>query len=143
MTDYGKRGRRKCLYHNGNYFCTLKEESCRGVCDEFEFKPTNMTAEKKNKLITFWETKTDSLKASRAAKSLRRQAEIDVAKAQEDMENAKNKFDEEKMNAKDDTKEGFKKIVKAYMAMQVEQKKFDDAILIYEALFEEKPRLLD
>ena len=102
-----------------------------------------MTTEKKNKLITFWETKTDSLKAGRAAKSLRRQAEIDVAKAQEEMENAKTKFDEEKMNAKDDTKEGFKKIVKAHMNMQVEQKKFDDAILIYEALFEEKPRLLD
>ena len=100
-------------------------------------------SEKKNKLIAFWEAKTDTLKATRAAKSLQRQAEIDVAKAQEDLENAKSKFDEEKMNAKDDPKEGFKKIVKAHMALQVEQKKFDDAILIYEALFEEKPRLLE
>jgi hypothetical protein len=37
-TDYGKRGRRKCAFHNGNYGCTLTDESCRGVCDNFKFK---------------------------------------------------------------------------------------------------------
>jgi len=101
-----------------------------------------MTA-KKNVLISFWEQKTDKLTAKRAAKSLQRQAEIDVAKAQEDYEIAKDAFDKAKMDAKDDTKEGFKNIVKTHRAMVVEKKDFDNAIEIYEALFEEKPRLLE
>jgi tetratricopeptide (TPR) repeat protein len=94
-------------------------------------------------LIEFWEAKTDKKTAQRAAKSLQRQAEIDVAKAQEDYETAKDAFDKAKMDAKDNTKEGFQKIVKTHRAMVVEKKDFDNAIEIYEALFEEKPRLLE
>ena len=101
-------------------------------------------AEKKNKLVLFWEAKAgDKIKAIRSSKSLQRQAEIDVAKAQEDFETAKDAFDKAKMDAKDNAKEGFKNIVKTHRAMMVEQKDFDNAIEIYEALFEEKPRLLE
>ena len=143
MVDHGKRGRRKCLHHNGNYFCNLKDESCHGVCDDFKFKTEKM-AEKKNKLVLFWEAKAgDKIKAIRSSKSLQRQAEIDVAKAQEDFETAKDAFDKAKMDAKDNAKEGFKNIVKTHRAMMVEKKDFDNAIEIYEALFEEKPRLLE
>ena len=105
-----------------------------------------MTVTKKNKLLLFWEAleKTgDKIKASRAAKSLQRQAEIDVAKAQEDLESAKSKFDEAKKNAKDNTEPGFRNIVSSFMKVQIEEKKFNDAVAIYELLFEEKPRLLD
>jgi hypothetical protein len=102
-----------------------------------------MATEKKNKLVLFWEAKAgDKIKAARASKSLQRQAEIDVAKAQEDFELAKDAFDEAKMKAKDDPKEGFKNIVKTHRAMVVEKKDFENSIEIYEALFEEKPRLL-
>ena len=51
-----------------------------------------MTVTKKNKLVLFWEKLEkvgDKFKVARAAKSLQRQAEIDVAKAQEDFETAK------------------------------------------------------
>lgn len=100
-------------------------------------------AEKKNKLVLFWESRVgDKIKAVRASKSLQRQAEIDVAKAQEDFETAKDAFDKAKMDAKDDPKEGFKNIVKTHRAMVVEKKDFENSIEIYEALFEEKPRLL-
>ena len=102
-----------------------------------------MVAAKKNVLISFWEQKVDKRTAARAAKSLQRQAEIDVAKAQEDYETAKDEFDKAKMEAKDDTKKGFQNIVKTHRAMVVEKKDFDNAIEIYEALFEEKPRLLE
>ena len=100
-------------------------------------------AEKKNKLILFWEKAGDKIAATRASKSLQRQAEIDVAKAQEDFETNKDAFDKAKMEAKDDPKTGFQKIVKTHRAMVVEKKDFDNAIEIYEALFEEKPRLLE
>ena len=101
-------------------------------------------AEKKNKLVLFWEAKAgDKIKAVRASKSLQRQAEIDVAKAQENFENAKDAFDKAKMDAKDNPKTGFQQIVKTHRAMVVEKKDFDNAIEIYEALFEEKPRLLE
>lgn len=100
-------------------------------------------AEKKNKLVLFWETQVkDVVKVARSAKSLQRQAEIDVAKAQEDYENAVTTFDKAKMDAKDDPKTGFQKIVDTHRKMLVAKKKFDDSIAIYEALFEEKPRLL-
>jgi len=101
---------------------------------------------KKNRLILFWENLEkagDKFKISRAAKSLQRQAEIDVAKAQEDHETTKAKLETTKVEAKDDAKAGFKKIVEAYMEVQIEKKKFDDAIAIYRELFEEEPRLLD
>lgn len=102
-----------------------------------------MVQAKKNKLVLFWEKALgDSVKAARASKSLQRQAEIDVAKAQEDFETSKDAFDKAKMDAKDNPKEGFQKIVKTHRAMVVEKKDFDNAIEIYEALFEEKPRLL-
>lgn len=100
-------------------------------------------AEKKNKLILFWEKTGDKIVTARASRSLQRQAEIDVAKAQEDFETAKDDFDKAKMDAKDDPKTGFQKIVKTHRAMMVEKKDFDNAIEIYEALFEEKPRLLE
>jgi len=104
------------------------------------------TTSKKNKLVLFWEAiekSGDMIKIGRAAKSLRRQAEIDVAKAQEDFESAKTSFDKAKVDAKDDTVKGFKVIVEKYMKVQIEEKKFNDSVSMYEALFEEKPRLLD
>lgn len=101
-----------------------------------------MTARKK--LIEFWDkTIGDKVKTERAAKSLQRQAEIDVAEAHESYENAQTTFEKAKLDAKDDTKEGFKKIVKSYKDMLIEKKKFDDTVAMYEALFEEKPRLLE
>ena len=98
----------------------------------------------REKLIKFWnETIGDEIKAERAAKSLQRQAEIDVAEAHEKYENAQGDFEKAKLDAKDDAKEGFKKIVDCHRKMLVEKKKFEDAVAIYEALFEEKPRLLE
>lgn len=103
-----------------------------------------MVEKKTNKLVAFWnKTVADKVKLARAAKSLQRQAEIDVAKAQEDHENAITDFEKAKMDAKDDPKNGFKKIVSTHRAMTVEKKAFDDAVSIYESLFEEKPRLLN
>ncbi len=101
-------------------------------------------AEKKSKLVLFWEkVGGDKLKVARAAKSLQRQAEIDVAAAHEKYEASVDAFDKAKMDAKEDPKTGFQKIVKTHRAMMVEKKDFDNAIEIYEALFEEKPRLLE
>lgn len=100
-------------------------------------------AEKKNKLILFWEKQIgDKVKVAKAARSLQRQAEIDVAKSQEDYENSVTTFEKAKTDAKDNTKTGFQNIVKTHKDMLIEKRKFDDAISIYEALFEEKPRLL-
>ena len=98
----------------------------------------------RKKLIDFWnQTIGDEVKANRAAKSLQRQAEIDVADAHENYEAAQADFEKAKMGAKDDAKEGFKKIVEKHRKMLIEKKKFDDAVLMYESLFEEKPRLLE
>ena len=97
----------------------------------------------RKKLIEFWEQATDKVSAERAAKSLQRQAEIDVASAQESYESAGADFDKAKMDAKDDSKKGFQKIVETHRKMLVEKKKFEDSISIYEALFGEKPRLLE
>ena len=105
-----------------------------------------MTTQKKNKLILFWEKiekAGDSIKIGRAAKSLQRQAEIDVAKAQEKHEAAKSALEKAKVDAKDNTESGFRAIVEKYISVQIEEKKFNDAIGVYEELFEEKPRLLE
>ena len=97
----------------------------------------------RKKLIDFWNKEIgDEIKAERAARSLQRQAEIDVAKSQEEYENAKADFEKSKMDAKDDWKGGFKKIAEKHRVMVVEKKAYDDIISIYESLFEEKPRLL-
>ena len=101
--------------------------------------------EKKNALVRFWESveKTaDSIKSMRAAKSLQRQAEIDVAQAQDDLEAARAKFEEAKVKAKDDTEKGFKNIYEAFMTLKVKDKRFQDAVTVYNELFEESPRLL-
>jgi hypothetical protein len=104
-----------------------------------------MTEVKKNKLITFWESVTkdvlDQMKAKNAAKSLQRQAEIDVAKAQENLEKAKELFEKSKVAAKD--KPEFQNIVDCFMNVKIAQKKFDDSVAVYTELFEESPRLLD
>jgi hypothetical protein len=98
----------------------------------------------RKKLIDFWNKEIgDEIKAERAARSLQRQAEIDVANAQECYENAKADFEKSKMDAKDDWKGGFKKIAEKHRIMSVEKKAYDDIIAIYESLFEEKPRLLE
>ena len=101
---------------------------------------------KKNALVRFWESieKTaDSMKATRAAKSLQRQAEIDVAKSQDELENARAKLEKAKVDAKDDVEKGFRNIHEAFMTLKVKQQRFDDAVAVYENLFEEKPRLLE
>jgi len=99
---------------------------------------------KKNKLILFWEEKVKNpIKLERSAKSLQRQAEIDVASAQEKFELAKDSFNDSKLNAKDNPKTGFQNIVSAHKEMLIAQKKFNDSVSIYEALFEEPPRLLE
>ena len=100
---------------------------------------------KKNKLVLFWEgieKSGDKLKAGRSARSLQRQAEIDVAKSQDALEASKTKLEKAKVDAKDDTEKGFKNIYEAYMDVKVKQQRFDDAVAVYEELFEEKPRLL-
>ena len=105
-----------------------------------------MTTGKKNKLVLFWEKLEkagDSIKAGRAAKALQRQAEIDVAKAQDSFESAKSALEKAKVDAKDNTESGFRAIVEKFMKLQIEEKKFNDSIAIYEELFEEKPRLLE
>jgi tetratricopeptide (TPR) repeat protein len=105
-----------------------------------------MTVQRKNKLVLFWERiekAGDKIKIARQAKSLQRQAEIDVAKAQEDYESAKSALEKAKVDAKDNTESGFRTIVDKYMKVQIEKKKFDDAVGVYEELFEEKPRLLE
>lgn len=105
-----------------------------------------MTTSKKNKLVLFWENLEkvgDKIKIGRAAKSLQRQAEIDVAKAQDSFETAKTALEKAKVDAKDYTESGFRTIVSKFMQVQIEEKKFNDSIAIYEELFEEKPRLLE
>ena len=105
-----------------------------------------MVTTKKNKLVLFWERiekAGDKVKIARAAKSLQRQAEIDVAKAQEDFESAKSALEDAKVEAKDKTDTGFKTIVEKFMKVQIEEKKFKDAVAIYKELFEEDPKLLD
>jgi hypothetical protein len=98
----------------------------------------------KNGLIKFWEERVKNpIKLERASKSLQRQAEIDVASAQEAYEAAKDEFDSRKLAAKDDPKQGFNKIVEAHKDVQIAKKKFNDKIDMYEMLFQEKPRLLD
>lgn len=105
-----------------------------------------MTTSKKNKLVLFWEAVEkagDKIKIGRAARSLQRQAEIDVAKAQDSFESAKSALEKAKVDAKDNTESGFRNIVSQFMKLQIEEKKFNDSIAIYESLFEEKPRLLE
>jgi tetratricopeptide (TPR) repeat protein len=103
-----------------------------------------MTEKKKNALILFWEgvEKTgDKMKIARAARSLQRQAEIDVGEKQEEFENAQSELEKAKVDAKTDTKGGFKKIHEAYMKVQIQKKKYDDAVDVYKELFEENPKL--
>lgn len=105
-----------------------------------------MSETKKNKLVQFWEQieqAGDKVKIARAARSLQRQAEIDVAEAHEKYEQAVTNFEKAKTDAKEDTKKGFVDIVNKYRSLQIERKKFDDAKEIYEELFEEPPRLLE
>ncbi len=102
-----------------------------------------MAEEKKNALIRFWETiekAGDSIKIARAAKSLQRQAEIDVAKAQEVMEESRAKLEKAKVDAK--TSNDFKGIVDKFMDLKIATKKFEDSLEVYKELFEEEPRLL-
>jgi len=104
-----------------------------------------MSDTKKNKLILFWESiekAGDSIKIKRAAKSLQRQAEIDVAKALEDYETEKATFDKAKVDAKDKPDTGFKNIYESFMKLSIKKKRFDDAVTVYKELFEEEPRLL-
>jgi hypothetical protein len=99
----------------------------------------------KSKLVLFWEAieKTaDSVKHARAAKSLQRQAEIDVAKAADEYEQEQTTFEKAKVAAKDDSEKGFKNIYESFMKLKVKKQKLEDAIAVYEILFEEKPRLL-
>ena len=100
----------------------------------------------KNKLVLFWEAieKTaDSVKINRSAKSLQRQAEIDVAQAQDDYEAEVATFEKAKVDAKDKPDTGFKNIYESYMKLSVKKKRFDDAVAVYTELFEEVPRLLN
>lgn len=102
-------------------------------------------AENKNALVRFWESieKTgDKLKATRSARSLQRQAELDVAQAQDKLEESKNKFEKAKVDAKNDTEKGFKNIYEAFMDVKVKQQRFNDAITVYKELFEEEPKML-
>ena len=99
----------------------------------------------KSKLVLFWEAieKTaDSVKHARAAKSLQRQAEIDVASASDAYENEQATFEKAKVDAKDAPEKGFKVIYESYMKLSVKKKRLEDAIAVYEILFEEKPKLL-
>ena len=99
----------------------------------------------KSVLVQFWEAveKTaDSVKHTRAAKSLQRQAEIDVAQASDEYEQEQATFEKAKVDAKDDSVKGFKKIYESFMKLKVKKQRLEDAITVYEVLFEEKPKLL-
>jgi tetratricopeptide (TPR) repeat protein len=103
-------------------------------------------SEKKNKLITFWESiekAGDKIKINRAARSLQRQAEIDVASASDNYENELATFEKAKVDAKDKPETGFKNIYESYMQLKIKKKRFDDAVEVYKELFEEEPRLLN
>jgi len=102
-----------------------------------------MTEQKKNALVRFWEAiekAGDTIKLNRAAKSLQRQAEIDVAKAQEVMEEARIKLEKAKIDAQNTN--DFKSIVDKFMELKIATKKFDDSLEVYIELFEEEPKLL-
>ena len=99
----------------------------------------------KSKLVLFWEKieKTaDSVKHARASKSLQRQAEIDVAQASDNHENELATFEKAKVDAKDKPESGFKAIYESFMKVKVKKQRLEDAITVYEELFEEKPKLL-
>ena len=99
----------------------------------------------KSKLVLFWEKieKTaDSVKHGRAAKSLQRQAEIDVAKASDAVEQEEATFEKAKVDAKDDSVNGFKNIYESFMKLKVKKQRLDDAIEVYTILFETEPKLL-
>ena len=99
----------------------------------------------KNKLIVFWESveKTvDSVKMARTAKSLQRQAEIDVASALDAFEQEEATFEKAKMDAKDNPEKGFKAIYESFMKLAVKKKRFEDAVTVYKDLFDEDPKLL-
>lgn len=99
----------------------------------------------KNALITFWESieKTaDSMKHARTAKSLQRQAEIDVASALDSYEQEQAAFEKAKVDAKDSPEKGFKNIYESFMKLAVKKKRFEDAVTVYKDLFEEEPKLL-
>jgi hypothetical protein len=99
----------------------------------------------KNKLVLFWESiekTTDAMKHARTAKSLQRQAEIDVASALDNYEKEQAAYEQAKVDAKDNPEKGFKTIYESYMKLAVKKKRFDDAVTVYKELFEEEPRLL-
>jgi len=99
----------------------------------------------KNKLITFWESieKTvDSVKAARAAKSVQRQAEIDVASAADIFEQEETTYEKAKVSARDNPETGFKHIYESFMKKKVKQQRFKDAVEVYKELFDVEPRLL-
>jgi hypothetical protein len=99
----------------------------------------------KNALIRFWETlekQADGVKIKRAARSLQRQAEIDVADALEAFENEEAKYEEAKVKAKEDHQKGFKNIYESFMALKVKKKRYEDAVEVYKNLFEEEPKLV-
>lgn len=102
-------------------------------------------SESKNALIKFWEVvekQVDAVKNNRAARSLQRQAEIDVAAALEAYENEQANFEKAKMDAKEDHQKGFKKIYESFMALKVKKKRYDDAVEVYKDLFDEEPKLV-
>jgi len=99
----------------------------------------------KNALLSFWETikKTgDKVKAARAAKSVQRQAEIDVAQASDNYENEVATYEKAKIDALDKPESGFKTIYESFMKKKVKKQRLEDAIEVYEELFGEKPKLL-
>lgn len=99
----------------------------------------------KNKLVLFWESiekTTDAMKHARTAKSLQRQAEIDVASAADAYEQEQATFEKAKVDAKDNPEKGFKNIYESYMKLAVKKKRFEDAVAVYKDLFEEEPKLL-
>ena len=103
-------------------------------------------AGKNNPLVVLWEQmkeKGEKINVQRAAKSLQRQAEIDVAEAQEAFETAKDAFEKSKLDAMTDRENGFKNMVKARGKMKVEKQRLTDAIDMYKDSFEEEPKLLD
>lgn len=105
-----------------------------------------MAERKTNPLVTLWENmkeKGEKINVQKAAKSLQRQAEIDVAEAQEAAEAANDAFEKAKYDALSDRENGFKKIVKAFEKKQIEEKRFNDAVEMYKSLFEESPKLMN
>lgn len=100
-----------------------------------------MTTE--NKLIVFWNTQEANEKdinLTEAALAIQRQAEIDVATARNNVEEAKESLRKIKIEAQKD--KNFKAIAEASLSVKIANKRYEEYLETYKELFGEEPKLL-